>query len=145
MSATGGLRLMSAVQTLCDAFEYLASGVDCPYDACEACPIYQAARDDEGSCQETFARLLRESRGEPWRGRVRKVAFSRSHEAYCSLCGGPLEDGAGECPTCGAIIARGAEARSDGRCDESVSPYQKNGETSRETARESLGCGVAIR
>lgn len=95
---------MNATQTLCDAFEYLTSGVDCPYDACEACPIYQAARDDEGSCQETFARLLREARSEPWGGYARRYAFDRCGATYCSLCGNRVEPTARKCGICGAAI-----------------------------------------
>lgn len=137
---------MSATQTLCDAFDRAQCyGDSCPMEPCEQCPINIAVTPDDASCKEVFARLLKESRAEEWRGAARKFNGKFYNDWFCSLCGGPLEDGAETCPTCGAIIARGAEARSDGRYDESVSPYQKNGETSRDTARESLGCGAAIR
>lgn len=133
---------MSATQTIVDAFErMLNDGAPCMAEPCDGCPINADGTYDGVSCKSTFAKLLLASRSEPWGARVEDFRGRR----YCSLCGGPLEDGAGECPTCGAIVARGAEARSDGRYDVSVSPYQKNSETSRETARESLAGGAAIR
>lgn len=95
---------MSATQTLCDAFEYLSSGVDCPYghDACRCCPIYAVADEsDDASCQETFARLLKESREEEWRGSARK--FGRGDD-FCSLCGAMLEPGQARCDGCGAVL-----------------------------------------
>lgn len=97
---------MSATQTLCDAFAYLSDGGSgCPYDAeaCRACPIEAARTDADGTCQEAFARLLMESRGEPWEGTAEGYGL---RGAYCSLCRSGIPDGAAECPTCGAAIRR---------------------------------------
>ena len=127
---------MSATEVLAKAFAAMCEAF-CDMRSCDDCPLYAATYPGE-NCLEAFARLLRESKAEPWEARV-------VDGKWCSICAHKVPAGAETCPTCGAIIARGAEARSDGRYDESVSPYPENGETSRETARESLVGGAAIR
>lgn len=92
---------MTATQVLCDAFGYLSSGEpDCPYDGCGDCPIHADGTFDGVSCQSTFAKLLIESRLDPWDAERREF----NGRCYCSLCGCPVDDGDERCPMCGALL-----------------------------------------
>lgn len=88
MSATEKVAGMFAA--MCDAF--------CDMHSCDDCPLYSATDAGE-DCFEAFARLLRDSKAEPWE--------ARSERGYCSVCTHRVPDGARECPTCGAAIREG--------------------------------------
>lgn len=93
---------MSATQTIVDAFErMLNDGAPCMAEPCEGCPIMADGTYDGISCMSTFARLLRDSKREPWEGH----AEGFRGEWYCSLCGTPLRSPAAvECDGCGAAL-----------------------------------------
>lgn len=102
---------MSATQTVCDLFERFCESFGvCVADeagrwgdvraGCATCPL-SAIADDSDSCREAFAKLLKASRGEPWECSVTRWGG----KGFCSLCGMRVPDGAGECPTCGAVVA----------------------------------------
>lgn len=93
---------MSATQTIVDAFErMLNDGAPCMAEPCDGCPIMADGVYDGVSCMSTFARLLLDSKREPWEGH----AEGFRGEWYCSLCGTPLRSPAAvECDGCGAAL-----------------------------------------
>lgn len=92
MSATENIARTFAA--MCDAF--------CDMHSCDDCPVYASTMPDE-DCFEAFARLLRDSKSEPFE--------ARSVRGYCSICTHRVPEGAEACPTCGAAIREGGDAR----------------------------------
>lgn len=85
-----------ATQTIADLFDRMCSGMgECMAEPCGECPL-QGFADDRENCFEAFARLLKESKNEPWE--------ASNRGGCCSICGMRMHDGSKTCPTCGAAI-----------------------------------------
>lgn len=93
MSATE--KVAGTFSAMCDAY--------CDMHSCDDCPVYASTMADE-DCFESFARLLRESKAEPWEARA-------LNGRWCSICTHRVPEGAKACPTCGAAIREGGDAR----------------------------------
>lgn len=87
---------MSATETIAAVYSAMCDEY-CYSLSCDDCPLYAATYPGE-NCLESFARLLRESKAEPWEARV-------VDGKWCSICTHKVPDGAKACPTCGAAIA----------------------------------------
>lgn len=86
-----------ATQTIADLFNRFCDGMgECMAEPCDKCPLQGFAEDRE-NCFEAFARLLKESKEEPWEASVRN--------GFCSICTMRVPEGAETCPTCAAVIA----------------------------------------
>lgn len=87
---------MSATEVVAKAFSEMCDAF-CDMRSCDDCPLYAATRPGE-DCLESFARLLRESKAEPWEARV-------ADGGWCSICTHKVPEGSASCPTCRAAIS----------------------------------------